>query len=124
MCLTQIWKHGCTPLVNHENIFQWSPVESTIPGGDKRMHPKLSAAWTKTKKKVFFNITTFATVVILNLSRGSNRNDLYICSVQSANHRLSSRFANGTTNLKMFFKYCFLSVKHIQCYLTPYFYSN
>ena len=25
---------------------------------------------------------------------------------------------------EIFLKYCFLSVKHIQCYLTPYFYSN
>ena len=33
-----MWKHGCTPAVYHENIFPWNPVESTIPGGDKRTH--------------------------------------------------------------------------------------
>ena len=45
-----------------------------------------------------------------------------ICKLadQSANHRLP----NGTANLKIFLKYCFLRVKHIRCYLTPYFYSN
>ena len=56
----------------------------------------------------------------------SNLPNWPICKLadQSANHRLASQFANGTTNLKIFLKYCFLSVKHIHCYLTPYFYWN
>ena len=52
------------------------------------------------------------------------------CSVQSANlanlaiTECPADFANGTINLKIFLKHCFLSVKHLQFYLTPYFYSN
>ena len=30
LCYTQIWKHECTAVVYNKNIFQWSPVESTI----------------------------------------------------------------------------------------------
>ena len=41
---------------------------------------------------------------------------------QSANH--TSRFENGTTNLKIFLKYRVLSFQDIQCYLIPYFFSN
>ena len=49
-----------------------------------------------------------------------------ICKLagQSANLRLASRFADGTTNLKIIFEVCSLSVKQIQCYLTPCFVSN
>ena len=32
-------KNGRLHLSVRINIFQWNPVESTIPGGDKRTHP-------------------------------------------------------------------------------------
>ena len=41
-----------------------------------------------------------------------------ICQSGQYANWLASRFANRTTNLKTIFEVCFLSVKHMQCYLS------